>query len=62
MDATVDSMLSGLADGVPDALFKLAALPPVSAVVRTATPTAEALYERYQAAHDAVVATPIYLR
>lgn len=62
LDATVDSVVSGLLDSVPDALLKLAAMPPVNAVVRTATPTAEALYERYQAAHDAVVATPIYLR
>ena len=48
--------MSGLAN------LKLAALPPVDAVVRTATPTAEAIVERYQQAHDALVAAPIYLR
>ena len=48
--------MSGLAN------LKLAALPPVDAVVRTAAPTAEAIVERYQAAHDALVAAPIYLR
>jgi len=48
--------MSGLAN------LKLAALPPVDAVVRTAAPTAEAIVERYQQAHDALVAAPIYLR
>ena len=56
LDAKVDTVMSGLAN------LKLAALPPVDAVVRTAAPTAEAIVERYQQAHDALVAAPIYLR
>ena len=56
LDAKVDTVMSGLAN------LKLAALPPVDAVMRTATPTAEAIVERYQQAHDALVAAPIYLR
>lgn len=56
LDAKVDTVMSGLAN------LKLTALPPVDAVMRTATPTAEAIVERYQQAHDALVAAPIYLR
>ena len=56
LDSKVDTVMSGLAN------LKLAALPPVDAVVRTAAPTAEAIVERYQQAHDALVAAPIYLR
>ena len=56
LDAKVDTVMSGLAN------LKLAAMPPVDAVVRTAAPTAEAIVERYQQAHDALVAAPIYLR
>ena len=55
-------MVTGIVDGLPGVILKVANLPPVSAAVRIATPTAEAINDRYQAAHDAVVSTELYLR